>query len=273
MSQFELALAGLRLLLTRPAEQAAEWQCELQQLGAAMRHVPVIAIEAMVADAQTAAAFKQLQHYDVGIFVSTNAVRHAHSRLVEEQLTIPAELTCYAVGDKTSNAAAAAGFSVRATDAVDSETLLALPELKSLQGKRVLIFRGQGGRELITQSLRARGAEVTHAELYRRGYPHANAAELADCLKQWQPHAVVATSVAGVHNLIRMAQAGDVFAQLQATPLLAPGARVTEAAQEHGFNSVLTARSMRLTDVSYALCNWWRAARTSAAPNELKKAK
>lgn len=273
MSQTEPALAGLRLLLTRPAGQADEWQSEFLQLGATLRHVPVIAIESLVADEHFTALFKRLQHFDIGIFVSTNAVRHAHSHLLQQQLAIPAELMCYAVGDNTTSAAAAAGFSVRASGAVDSETLLALPELQSLQGKRVLIFRGQGGRELITQSLCARGAEVVHAELYRRGYPEANEPELVDCIKKWQPHAVAATSVAGVHNLIRMAQAGDVVAQLQATPLLAPGARVTEAAQEHDFSTVLTARSMRLTDVSYALCNWWRAARTGAAPEELKKAK
>ncbi len=267
MSVSEPTLAGLRLLLTRPAGQAAEWQHELQQLGASLRHVPVLAIEPVATDAQTDAAFKRLQHYDIGIFVSTNAVQYAHTFLIQQQLAIPSELTCYAVGDKTTNAAAEAGFTMRASDAVDSETLLSLPELQSLPGKRVLIFRGQGGRELITQTLRARGAEVAHAELYRRGYPLDNESELASNVKQWQPHAVAATSVAGVHNLTRMAQAVDVFAQLQATPLLAPGARVAEAAQAQGFGRVLTARSMRLTDVSYALCNWWRVARTSAAPN------
>ncbi len=261
------------MLLTRPAGQADEWQQELQQLGASLRHVPVLAIEPIVADAQTDAAFKQLQHYDIGIFVSTNAVSYAHACLLERELPIPLATTCYAVGDKTTNAAAAAGFTMRTSDAVDSETLLSLPELQSLSGKRVLVFRGQGGRELITQTLRARGAEVTQAELYRRAYPGANEAQLASNVKLWRPHAVAATSVAGVVNLTRMARTVEVFAELQTTLLLAPGARVTAAAQAQGFRNVLTARSMRLTDVSYALCNWWRAARTAAAPNELKKAK
>ncbi|MGI9288188.1 MAG: uroporphyrinogen-III synthase [Pseudomonadales bacterium] len=267
MAQSEPTLAGLRLLLTRPAGQSADWRRDLQALGATLSHVPVLLIESIPMDEETVAAINNLQQYDIGIFVSTNAVRYAYAGIVEQQKPIPNGLQCYAVGDKTTNAALKAGFNVLATGAVDSDSLLSLSELQQLQGKRVLVFRGQGGRELITQTVRARGAEVTHAELYRRGYPHEKESELGRVLTKWRPHIVCVTSVAGVHNLIRMAHAADVLEQLQATPLLVPGDRVAAAAQANAFAKVLTARSMRFTDVSYALCDWWRAARVGAANN------
>lgn len=282
-----MPLTGLKLLLTRPEGQATDWQRDLQQLGATLRHVPVLAVEAIPMESQTAAAralratLKNLQRYDIGVFVSTNAVRHAQARLNAQQLPIPADLLCYAVGDKTTRAAAEMGFKVVAHDAVDSESLLSLPELQQLQGKRVLVFRGQGGRELITQTLRARGAAVAHAELYERRCAHENQLALGKALKQWHPHMISVTSVAGVHNLLAMAHTTGVLAQLLATPLVAPGERVTEAAQMKGCSKVLTARTIRFTDVSYALREWWSTERVSieglasvnAADNEMKKAK
>lgn len=271
MPQADLPLAGLKLLLTRPKGQAADWQRDLQQLGATLCHVPVLAIEAIPVDVQTVesrvlrTAFNNLQHYDIGVFVSINAVRYAHACLIEQQLPIPVGLLCYAVGDKTTDAAAELGFNVLAAGAVDSESLLSLPELQQLQGKRVLVLRGQGGRELITQTLRARGAEVTHAELYQRCYPKEYEPELGRVLKQWRPHIIGVTSVASVHNLTRMALAAGVLEQLRATPLLVPGERVTEAAQANACTMVLTARSIRLSDVSYALRKWWSAESASSA--------
>lgn len=255
-------LDRLRVLLTRPAGQAAEWRRDLEALGAAVRNVPVLAIEPVPEDTQTQAVIKNLDQFDFAIFVSTNAVQHAHDRLVARGQAIPAELTCYAVGDKTTRAAAAAGFRARATAAVDSESLLALPELQLLRGKSVVVFKGAGGRELISQTLRARGAKLVEALLYQRCYPAANAAKLRQALLQSRPHVICVTSEAGVHNLIRMACAANVLAQLHATAVLAPGARVARAAQSEGFVDILTARTIRFSDVSYALRDWWRAAPT-----------
>ena len=54
------------------------------------------------------------------------------------------------------------------TEHFDSEGLLAMPELEAVAGKRILIIRGQNGREKLVESLRSRGAKVDYAEVYSR---------------------------------------------------------------------------------------------------------
>ncbi|WP_296815495.1 uroporphyrinogen-III synthase [Thiobacillus sp.] len=61
-------------------------------------------------------------------------------------------------------------------DGQDSEAVLALPQLQAVAGRQVVIVRGVGGRALMADTLRARGADVHFMECYRRTCPHADPA-------------------------------------------------------------------------------------------------
>jgi len=160
----ECSLNGLTVMVTRPVEQAASLLKAIGSQGGVVKNYPLLEIHA----AQTApSAFDQLDQFDLIIFVSRNAVSHAWAYL---NSGLPARLKVAAMGQATAAALQAHKQHVDfvPTDSFDSEGLLALEGLQSLPAQKVLIVRGQAGREHLAQGLENRGAVVEYAEVYRR---------------------------------------------------------------------------------------------------------
>ena len=116
----------------------------------------------------------------------------------------------------------------------DSEGLLALPELQNVAGWRVLIFRGDGGRELLGDTLRARGAVMEYAACYRRSKPQQDIAALLDAA----PDALTVTSSEALGYLWEMLNSAEKE-RLAAVPLFVPHARIAEAALRIGWRNVM----------------------------------
>jgi uroporphyrinogen-III synthase len=119
----------------------------------------------------------------------------------------------------------------------DSEALLSLPELRDVAGRRVLVFRGEGGREVLAAELTARGARVEYAECYRRERPSADARPLIEAWRRGEVHAVTAFSVEAVENLWTLL-AGAPLAE---TPWFVPHARIADAVTRRAAREVLVA--------------------------------
>src|SRR5205814_9320923 len=117
-------------------------------------------------------AQRELAQYDYAVFVSANAVEYG----VGDPASWPAHLVALAPGPGTASALAAVGIGqvrIPATT-MDSEGLLALPELADVVGKRFVLYRGGGGttgRELLGETLSERGAQIDHVECSRREQP------------------------------------------------------------------------------------------------------
>ena len=122
----------------------------------------------------------------------------------------------------------------------DSEALLDMAELDRIHvaGKRIIIFRGDSGRELLGEMLRKRGAFVEYAECYRRVRPEAEIAPLLAAWKRGEMNAVTVTSSEGLRNLWEMVgDSGRTW--LENTPLFVSHERIAEVAWKLGFNRVL----------------------------------
>ena len=138
-----------------------------------------------------------------------------------------------AIGGATARALGEHGVSsvVAPRTRFDSEALLELPELSDVGGRRIVIFRGQGGRAFLGDTLTARGASVEYAECYRRIKPDT---DVTDLLHAWAAQAiagVVATSSEGLRNFHEMiGEAGRD--RLTATPLFVPHSRIAATAAE-----------------------------------------
>lgn len=226
------------IVVTRPARQAAGLAAQLAALGATPIVFPAIAILPPADPAALARAHAALDRYDFAIFVSANAAEYG----VPARGRWPAHVAAFAPGPGTAAALAAAGLSGAQVPlaSYDSEGLLALPALTAVAGKRVLIFRGDGGREVLAETLRARGAHVDYVDCYRRAVPQSGAGGLIEVLREGRAHALTLTSSEGLDNLCTLVGA-DALALLQALPVFVPHPRIAAHAQQRGFRAIATA--------------------------------
>ena len=235
-------LVGWRVLVPRPAGQERSLCAALAALGAESEVIAALCIEALAGRArrQAAAQLAALGECRHIIFVSANAVRCAVALARELGCGTAGWPPCYAVGPATAAALAAEGLSALAPVVGASGRALAQrPELQRLDGQRVMIVRGYGGRRGLGDTLVGRGAELDYCEVYRRGCPEASAAPLQRCLRAGRLDAAIATSAAMLDNLLRLAD-GEAGA-LRALPLCVPSQRLLGQARTAGFQQVATA--------------------------------
>ncbi|TXT23242.1 MAG: uroporphyrinogen-III synthase [Gallionellaceae bacterium] len=249
-------LAGLNIVVTRPREQAVQLSRHIGQAGGNVILFPLLEISPIDDPKPLCELVARLHEFDLAIFISPNAVRFgmeairaalspspspASGRGVRDSAgegkvpLLPPALKIAAVGQGSAKALRDLGASniLAPQERFDSEALLALPELQNVNGWRVVVFRGDGGRELLGDTLKARGAAVEYAACYRRAKPQQDIGALLDA----SPHAVTVTSSEALGYLWDMLD-GAARARLAGVPLFAPHPRIAEAAQRLGWREV-----------------------------------
>jgi uroporphyrinogen-III synthase len=233
------ALAGHRVVVTRPAGQAAHLSELIRAAGGDPLLFPVLEILDAADLRPLTALIERLDAFDLAIFVSANAVNKALA-LVRARRDWPAGLRVATVGGGSERELRRHGFAavIAPAERFDSEGLLDLPEMKRVNGKRVVIFRGEGGRELLGEALAARGAAVEYAACYRRCRPNADPTALLALCARGKIDAFTVTSSEGLSNLHHML--GEAGLQcLKKTPLFAPHERIAAAARASGVQNVV----------------------------------
>jgi uroporphyrinogen-III synthase len=232
-------LADRGIVVTRPAHQAAPLAQMIHAAGGRAILFPVIEIADIGDTRNLDSLIDRLHEFDRAIFVSPNAVYKALTRVIARR-TLPPNLKFAAVGRGSVRELAKFGVTeVAAPERFDSEALLELPEMNGLAGQRVVIFRGEGGREVLGDTLIARGARVEYAVCYRRVLPPADSAQLLTAWESRSLDAITVTSSEGLKNLHTLI--GARGAQwLKQTPVFAPHARIALTASELGIATVVT---------------------------------
>jgi uroporphyrinogen-III synthase len=247
-------LKGITVLVTRPATQA-ESLCErISTLGGEAIPFPTVAIEAISCTAVS-------RRYDWLVFVSANAVRHGLTRIVKTP-----ETRIAAIGKATAAALAAHDILVDAMPEQDftSEALLAHPALAKVTEQNVLIVKGAGGREILYETLVARGAEVSTLEVYRRVQPSISTESVRQLERRWRDdgiHIVTLTSVETLEHLLGiLGEEGREL--LKATPYLAGSDRIAEAARARGLTGeCVLSRGADDDSMVGAIASWHARAR------------
>ncbi len=231
------ALTGKTIWLTRPEGQGMELRAALEQLGARVRFLPLLVIKPLPPSKADRQKLIDLDRYDLVFYVSTNAATLGLDAIAQWWPQYPVGIRNFAVGPGTAAVLEKHGLHVSyPTERMSSEALLALPDLQQIAGKKALIVRGAGGREIIAEGLRARGAAVDYAELYERVLPAYEGAALKELARSAAPSAIAISSAEALDNLKTLfAPAVSAWAQL---PLVVSSPRLAEHATGLGFQQV-----------------------------------
>lgn len=234
-------LAGKTVVVTRPRAQAAPLAGAIAAAGGRALLFPLLEISPAADPAELQRAVAHLADYALAVFISPNAVDSAVPAILAAG-PWPAALRPAAVGPGTVKALAAHGIGncLLPQTRFDSEALLDLPELAAAQvaGRRVAIFRGAGGRELLADTLRQRAAVVDCIACYRRSAPAAGPAPLLAAWRAGGLDALVVSSSEALRHLLAMLDA-DGRAFLQQTPVFVPHARIAENARASGLDKII----------------------------------
>lgn len=242
-----LPLRGKRILVTRPEGQADKLLSGICALGGQAAHIPFLAIEPCADPVGLAHMAHQLSDYRACLFISVNAVQCAWPGLVPDGW--PKTLAAAAVGPGTVRALRARGVSevIVPASRFDSEGLLAEPFFAESQcrGNAFALIRGDGGRDLLAQTLRARGASrVDEIAVYQRRLHPVALSRLAAWLQGGDAHDPTADTIiiSSSESLQRVMAAAtpDLAERLRQTPLLVPHPKIAECARVLDFSRIGT---------------------------------
>ncbi|GAB5451014.1 MAG: uroporphyrinogen-III synthase [Halioglobus sp.] len=233
------------VLVTRPAGPASDGLCALLLARGYRTHSqPLLELHAAQeltpAQRRLVADLDQYQHV---VFISANAARFGLDCLQSSWPQWPPGLHWYAIGDATARLLSAQGIRARVPgEEMTSEGLLALPALQQLDEHRILIVKGEGGRDALLRAFTERGAQVDELACYRRECPQLAAGELAARLQRWQPAAVLISSGEGLENFTQLLRPAE-STTVGATYMVVPSDRVARMAQEMGFRNICIAKN------------------------------
>ncbi len=228
------------LLFTRPKGQGEELVVALENEGWQCIRQPLLNIAPITIDQpQAFQTIKQrimnLDLYDVVISVSSNASSLAVEWIDQYWPQMPVGITWLAVGPSSALPFKALGIEMAIPASNHSEGLLNLPILEDMSGKKVLILRGMGGRELLANTLKERGATVEYSELYERQAVQFETGQLTTLLQQKHIHYALITSGEMAQQLAQELQPSESLLQLF---LIVPSIRIQNIAKQLGFKDV-----------------------------------
>lgn len=249
-----------RVLVTRPAGDASDALCAaVKAAGHDAYRQPLLVLNALP---QLPAAQRQkvldLDLYQHIIFISANAVHFGMTLIEDHWPQLPVDIHWYAIGSATAARLERYGIdAVTADSPMTSESLLAVSQLQDVRDQRVLIIKGEGGRNMLRQELTRRGASVDELPCYTRNLPDLPPGALAAMLIRWDIDVILLSSGEGLANMQVLLSPLETT-KLKHLGLIVPSQRVADIARTAGFEHVVTAENASDLAMLRALQEWRR---------------
>lgn len=236
-------LAGVNILVTRPVMPASRTATRLASLGATPLVFPTTIIEPPADVAPLNTALAKISDYYAAIFVSPSAAEMTLAPLGSIPKKLPSALHIFAPGPGTAEELIIRGVAdvEMPKTSFDSDGLLALPSLQAsaIKGKRIVIFRGNDGRELLREELVKRGATVDAITAYHRRAPNTPPTGLLELLRAGKVNALSAMSSDAITNLVPLIPAAERATLLLKLPVYTSHERIAATAREVGFRNII----------------------------------
>ena len=229
-------LQGLRVLNTRPKQQASSLTQAIEDAGGISINLPALDIK------PTENTWKNklptlLKNFHTAIFTSPNAVHYFFTEISPH--TWPNDTKILAIGQGTTKALIQQGFRTpTCPKQPDSEHLLMLDALQNIKNQDILLIKGQGGRTLINATLTARGACVSILDVYQRVLPQHNKKRTQTLWHEDAVDIILITSETALFHLFALF-GEQAHAWLCSKPYLVISERLRKAAYDRGIHTVM----------------------------------
>ena len=251
-------LTGVRIAVTRPAQQSAELAEPLAAAGADVLLCPLVRVQSTLDADQWRRVREQLPDFSWLVFTSTNGVEQFAALLGRAGLAATA-LNCRVacVGPATAKAAEANGFVVDLIpdQYVGSAVAEAMAATGPLDGTRILLARAGGGGDELPARLRARGAQVEDLELYRSVIDQEGATLLAGLMNREVVDLLTFTSGSAVTYFV------EHIGKLANTAVAVIGPSTAQAARGLGLRVDIEADPHTIAGMIQAIIDYYAAGR------------
>lgn len=228
-------LQGLRVLNTRPKQQASSLTQAIEEAGGLSINLPLLDIKPT--ETRWKNKCSRLEIYQAAIFTSPNAVHYFFAEILPD--TWPNKTTIFAIGQGTTHALIQQGVPAPTyPKQADSEHLLKLEALQDIKNHNILLIKGLNGRALIHTTLAARGAYVSILDVYQRALPQHHQKRTQTL---WHEDAVDIILITSETALVHLFSLFDeqAHAWLRSKPYLVISERLRQAARARGIHTIM----------------------------------
>jgi uroporphyrinogen-III synthase len=232
--------AAKYIMITRPAHQAGPLIDAIKTAGGLHFLFPTLEIEPIPLTSADKNILQQINDYDIIVFISPNAVEYG-LRQINAHTTLNSRPLIATIGPGSADALKnrlGKMPDIMPQDNFNSEGLLSNRAMQNVANKRILIIRGNAGREHLKETLEQRDAKVNYLNVYQRTKPQLPTKDLEQQLQNKQIAAIVITSATSIKNLLEMVPATVLNTLLQ-IPLVLINDRLINIAHEAGFTNEL----------------------------------
>ncbi|KTD68550.1 uroporphyrinogen-III synthase [Legionella steelei] len=247
------SLHGLRILNTRPRDQASQLSQSIRDAEGKVIELPTLEIEAT--NTHWLNLLPDLKTVDHAIFISANAVRYCFNQLNQQNIEWPPSIQVIAIGQGSAAAIQEFGIQVSAIPVVpDSEHLLALETLQQPEKQNVLLFKGKGGRPLIEEQLIQREANLVVLEVYQRVIPQISRQLIQSIWRNDLVDIILLTSEQSLHNLFKLFDK-EAHNWLRNKKWLIISERLAQVASSLGIRNIKICHPSRVMDTLFDYVN------------------